>query len=384
MATPAVTAAAALYKTSRPNATPAEVREALQYLGNLSWFTSTDPDSYHERLLDVSKLGALGTFTVAAPTAAVVPENGGTGTVPITIGRSSTFFERVRLSISGLPSGWSARFASTSLLGWTAKSTTLDVTVPKGTAAGTYNITVSASNQGRSHTTTARVVVGADLPTAFAPNAARAKPSLTLNLSSPTVIVYWPAATDLSSPIVAYQFQYSRDGGTWTGTSSFPGSVRSAVKTLALGSSYHFRVRAKDGAGNWSTWKATSTPFRMSHINDRSIALDYSGTWSRITSASATSRTIMSTSRSGASARYTFTGKSIAIIAPRSPSRGWLEVRVNGVLFEKVSLSASSLRHRQVVFARGWTTTATRTVELRAVTSSVRRLVSVDALIVTR
>ena len=57
MATPAVTGAAALYKASRPKATPAEVREALQYLGNLNWKTSTDPDSYHERLLDVSKLG---------------------------------------------------------------------------------------------------------------------------------------------------------------------------------------------------------------------------------------------------------------------------------------------------------------------------------------
>ena len=68
MAAPAVTGAAALYKASRPKATPAEVREALQYLGNLNWKTSTDPDSYHERLLDVSKLGPLGTFSLGAPT----------------------------------------------------------------------------------------------------------------------------------------------------------------------------------------------------------------------------------------------------------------------------------------------------------------------------
>ncbi len=67
MATPAVTGAAALYKASRPKATPAEVREALQYLGNLNWKTYTDPDSYHERLLDVSKLGPLGTFSLERP-----------------------------------------------------------------------------------------------------------------------------------------------------------------------------------------------------------------------------------------------------------------------------------------------------------------------------
>ena len=101
MATPAVTGAAALYKASRPKATPAEVREALQYLGNLNWKTSTDPDSYHEKLLDVSRLGVLGTFSLSAPTVGVVPETGGPASVAITINRSSTFFERVRCRCLG-------------------------------------------------------------------------------------------------------------------------------------------------------------------------------------------------------------------------------------------------------------------------------------------
>jgi len=48
MAAPTVTGAVALYKASRPKATPAEVREALRYLGNFNWKTSTDPDSVHE------------------------------------------------------------------------------------------------------------------------------------------------------------------------------------------------------------------------------------------------------------------------------------------------------------------------------------------------
>jgi hypothetical protein len=39
-----------------------EVREALRYLGNLNWKTSTDPDPYHEPLLDVSRIATLGTF----------------------------------------------------------------------------------------------------------------------------------------------------------------------------------------------------------------------------------------------------------------------------------------------------------------------------------
>src|SRR5207342_796134 len=65
MAAPTVTGAVALYKASRPDAKPAEVREALRYLGNLRCATSTDPDPYHEPLLDVSRIGVLCTFDIA-------------------------------------------------------------------------------------------------------------------------------------------------------------------------------------------------------------------------------------------------------------------------------------------------------------------------------
>ena len=121
---PAVTGAAALYKASRPKATPAEVREALQYLGNLNWKTYTDPDSYHERLLDVSKLGPLGTFSLGAPTVGVVPETGGAASVGITINRSSTFFERVRLSCPASRPDGRRTSTAPAVFGWTAKSAT--------------------------------------------------------------------------------------------------------------------------------------------------------------------------------------------------------------------------------------------------------------------
>ena len=105
---PAVTGAVALYKSSRPNATPAEVKEALQYLGTLDWKTSTDPDSYHEKLLDVSKLGPLGTFDLDTSALGYTNAHGGTSLIPVSIDRSSTFFERVRFSVTSLPSGWTA------------------------------------------------------------------------------------------------------------------------------------------------------------------------------------------------------------------------------------------------------------------------------------
>jgi subtilisin len=53
MASPHVAGAAALYKSTHPTATPAQVKSALQAAGNLSWNNADDGDSTKERLLNV-------------------------------------------------------------------------------------------------------------------------------------------------------------------------------------------------------------------------------------------------------------------------------------------------------------------------------------------
>ena len=149
MAAPTVTGAVALYKSSRPNATPAEVREALRYLGNLNWKTSTDPDTTHEPLLDVSRIGPLGTFALAAGAiAARGVEAGTTATVPVTIARSSTFFERVALSVTVRARWLERRRSTTSVMGWTANTGAVSVTVPSGTPLGPYQIGVQGTQPG--------------------------------------------------------------------------------------------------------------------------------------------------------------------------------------------------------------------------------------------
>ena len=147
MAAPAVTGAVALYKASRPLATPSEVRESLRYLGNLGWDVKTDPDSVHEPLLDVGRVSNLGTFSMTAPAAVTMSSRGGTLTLPVTLVRGSTFFERVRFSVTGLPSGWSASLGTSSLYGWTANATTVRVSVPSTVAAGTYTFKVVGTTE---------------------------------------------------------------------------------------------------------------------------------------------------------------------------------------------------------------------------------------------
>jgi subtilisin len=389
MAAPAVAGAVALYKASRPAATPAEVKEALQYLGNLGWNTATDPDGTHEKLLDVSRISKLGTFDFASTSlSASTGEASGTVSVPVRLTRSATFFERVRFSLTGVPAGWTASLAPTSLTGWTANTTTLSVKVPAGLPAGRYHIGVTATNQGRVKTTTVAIDVTNDAPTATAPTARPVNGSVVAVNgdrvpTGVTMRVSWPAATDPSSRIVAYELERSTNGGAWTRIATLAASKRSVDLNLSMASSHRFRVRAKDEPGNWSPW-ATGPTIGFRSIGDRSTSLTYAGTWKRATVDSATNRVRTSSTQAGATVRTTFTGRAIAIVMPRSSVRGKFTVWLDGVQVATVDTYAKSGQGRRIVWSKTWKSSATHQLLLRVSGTPGRRIVSLDGLIVTK
>jgi hypothetical protein len=378
MATPAVAGAAALYKASRPNATPGEVKASLQYLGNLNWKTSTDPDSRHEKLLGVERLGNLGTFAFADPVSGRFGEIGGTRDVPVSITRSSTFFEAVRLSVSNVPSGWGASLTSTILMGWTANSTMLRVTVPRNTHAGTYTIRVTATNWGRSDTVDVPLVVENDVPTAHAPTS-KVITSSASGTSAP-VRFSWSAASDPSSSIGGYELQFRRNGGAWGTSISAPGSARSTSQWLAIGDTYETRIRAVDAVGNWSAW-VTSAPTRVLLLDDRSAAISYSASWRNTTSSAAIGGTLRKSSSIGARISYAFTGRGISVVAPRGPGRARVAVYLDGVYKKTVDLRTSTTQHRRIIYTGAWSANGSHRITLKIVTSGK---VQLDAFLITR
>ncbi len=377
MAAPAVTGAVALYRASRPQATPAQVKEALQYLGNLSWKTSTDPDSRHEKLLDVSRLGSLGTFSITAARPLPVGEAGGAVAVPITIGRSATFFERVSLSIGTLPAGWTATLDATSLLGWTANATTLRLTLPKPTRAGTYHINIGASNQGRIQSTTATVVVENDLPSAKAAAVTFLTKGKTGTSSLPAVIS-WAAATDKTSSIAGYEVQFRKNGAGWYAVKTTSGSVRSFERGLAYGATYEARIRARDAAANWSAWVQTA-PFKAVLVDDRSSTVKKTASWVKVGSSSAIADTLHRSSSVGARISYTFTGRSISAVTPYGPGRAKVRVSVDGVYQTTVDLRRSGTYHRRIFFTKTFSASGKHKITLEIVSSG---RVYLDAFIV--
>ena len=379
MAAPHVTGAVALLKASRPWLTPAEVREALQYLGTLNWKTSTDRDSTHERLLDVSKIGPHGDFSIGVGADATVGEAGGTARFPVTIARGATTFERIRLSATGAPAGFSVGFAPTSLYGFAGVASTLSVTIPLGTPVGSYPVTVVADEHGNTHTATATIQVVNDTPTALPP---AVSPQLKATLGTTTVPtrVFWPAATDPSTAIARYELQTSIDGGTWTTTTTTAATVRSAAATQAVGRVYQYRVRASDQVGNWSPW-AGGPDVTSVLVQDRATAVSYTGTWTKLVTTSASGGSATYATAAGARVRTTFSGRGVALVAPVGTTRGSAKIYVDGVYRSTVSFRASAGKSRVVKFAAMFPTLGTHSIDIRLVGNG---RVDVDAFVILR
>jgi subtilisin len=377
MATPHVAGAVALLKATRPALTPPEVKEALQYLGNLGWKTSTDPDRYHEKMLDVARLGPRGDFAVGAGSDTTVGA-GGVARFPITITRTATSFERIRLSVSHLPDGWTASFDRQSLYGFEGVASTLTVNVPLDTRLGSFQITVTGDEHGNSHAVTATVVVRDDIPTALAPITS---PRIRATIGSTTVpaLINWAAATDASGGIAGYEL-LRLDGGGWTPYGSTTASVRSSISTDLIGHLYQYSVRAQDLAGNWSGW-ADGPTLTSSLIQDRSSAVAYSGTWTKAIYSLASGGTTTYAKSAGARARTTFSGRAVAIVAPLGPTRGSATVYVDGVYRATISFRASSGTSRVVMYSTTFATLGTHTIELRP-TGNGR--VDLDAFVILR
>jgi hypothetical protein len=247
---------------------------------------------------------------------------------------------------------------------------------------------VIGTNYGRVREDTLAVTVEGDAPTAKAPTMAGTTGVAVTGDGSQlslTTRVSWPAATDPTSPIGGYELQRSMDGVTWLPVASTTAAVRSvAVRSLPFGVDHRFRLRARDTLGNWSPWVQAATTYRLTAVGDRSTAITYRNTWSRMTSSPATDRSITSSSRAGASARYQFTGRGIAVIAPTSATRGRVTVLIDGVSAGTIDLRSSSTLHRRIVFTRTFSTSGTHTIELRVQGTSGRPLVSIDGFVVVR
>jgi hypothetical protein len=137
-----------------------------------------------------------------------------------------------------------------------------------------------------------------------------------------------------------------------------------------------------DRAGNVGAWAygPTLSPLLLQQT---STTIHYTGTWTTTTSTSYSGGSTRYAKVAGASASYTFTGRSIAWIASTSTTRGKVKVYVDGVYVTTVDLYGTT-RHRVLVWQKTWTTAASRTLKLVVAGTAARPRADLDALGVLR
>ena len=88
--------------------------------------------------------------------------------------------------------------------------------------------------------------------------------------------------------------------------------------------------------------------------------------------------------RAGASVSFRFTGRAVAVVAPKGSTRGSVKVYVDGVYAGAVSLYRSASVSRVVVFGKSWTASGTHTVKLVVVGTAGRPRVDIDGFAILR
>jgi hypothetical protein len=249
-------------------------------------------------------------------------------------------------------------------------------------AAGSCTLTCHAK-QHDALTFEALQLVSVDsvAPTTTAPSATL-RSGASLSGSSVPLSLTWSGSDNAGgSGIDHYELARTTDGGATWPTVSSSLTTRSAAVSAAASGTVRYRVRAVDKAGNPGAWAygPTLSPRR---VQQSSTAVKYGGTWTTVKSSSYSGGSTRYARVTGRWAAYKFTGRSIALVTTKSPSRGKVKIFINGVRVATVDLYRSSSQYRVLAWQRTWSTSGTRTIKVVVVGTSGRPRVDLDAFVV--
>ncbi len=220
-------------------------------------------------------------------------------------------------------------------------------------------------------------------PVAAAPNSYSFLVGSTLGSTSISSTVGWPAATDDAAGVRNYQLDHQVGGsGGWT-TVALATTTRTASRALSLSSPNRLRVLARDFAGNIGTFATGPTVTPTLYQETTSLAT-YGGTWSTSTSSSYSGGRSRYATKAGAWASLRFTGRAVALVAPKGVTRGSAKVYVDGTYVGTVSLYRSTTASRNIVFARSWTSSGSHTLKVVLSGTSGHPRFDVDGFVVLR
>lgn len=123
--------------------------------------------------------------------------------------------------------------------------------------------------------------------------------------------------------------------------------------------------------------------FRQTIRDVNHSSITYSSGWTRFARSYAYGGNSVFTSRSGATATMSFTGRGVAWVATKSSTGGTAEVYLDGVYQTTVNLNGATTLGRVVVYSKRYGSSATHTLAIKGLGTASTPWVDVDALVVT-
>jgi hypothetical protein len=112
-------------------------------------------------------------------------------------------------------------------------------------------------------------------------------------------------------------------------------------------------------------------------------AVAYTGAWRAAPYPSYAAGNARWTNQTGATAVFTFTGRTVAWYGPSGPTRGRAWVFVDGVYARTVDLYASSFQPRTRIFSKALANGGPHTLRIEVVPTKGRHTVAIDQFVVT-
>ena len=193
-----------------------------------------------------------------------------------------------------------------------------------------------------------------------------------------TVELTWTGNDIGGSELDRFNVQVSKNGGSWQTVDSSVEAFK-LTTTVRRGQATRFRVKAIDGAGNASAWKASAVN-ELHAVSDGSSRVVYRQTWTKTNVAGAGGGTVRRSTDKAATAKLSFFGRAVAWVAPNGATYGQAKVYIDGKLDATINLNGAPADRLQV-YKKTFSKNGGHTITVKVVATAGHPRVDVDAFL---
>ncbi|TMR40275.1 peptidoglycan recognition protein [Actinomadura geliboluensis] len=237
-------------------------------------------------------------------------------------------------------------------------------------APGTHSVQLHAAFADGTASASPVFTVVADTTRPVVSSMALALRKSTINGTAVPVTLSWKATDNaLLSSLKA----------TSPSAKTFSTTTMSWAATSKAGATQSWSLTAGDAAGNTGT---AALSRYTGYYNEG--AARRTGTWKTTTTKYYLGGRGLYSSSRGASASWTFTGRTAGLIFKRASNLGAVYVYADGVKVATVDTRSSSTLYRQLTWTRSWSTSGKHTIKIVVAGTSGRPTVGIDGLVYLR